>query len=397
VSSVASRPLAGAARAAVTAPGTVLLLALLAGQAGLLVLTPILAEVARDLGVSVVVAGQLRTVTGLVAGVAALALGRVARRVPLRDLLLAGAALLAAGSLASAAAPSFWVLAAAQVPIALAVALLVSAGAAAAGEWARPEERARVLSRTLMGPALAWVLGMPLVGIAAERSWRLSFLVLPLAASALAGGALALCRRERLPKVRPLVRLGPLLREPVVGRWALAELLVASAWVGTLVYSGALFVEEHGASLALTGVILGVVAAAYLPGNALAARLAGRVPVDVQLRRLTPAGAVGVLAFGAVRPSLGVSVALLAALGLVMGGRTFAGGAYGLEASPERRLALMGLRTAALQFGYLVGAAAGGLALLAGGWTALGVAFSLVLVAAWLLYLAQPSVAREAP
>ncbi|HSK16004.1 MAG TPA: hypothetical protein VK915_07525, partial [Gaiellaceae bacterium] len=79
------------ARSAVTAPSLVLFLALLASQAGILVLTPILVEVARDFDVSTAVAGQLRTVTGLVAGVAALAFGRVARGVALRDLLLVGA------------------------------------------------------------------------------------------------------------------------------------------------------------------------------------------------------------------------------------------------------------------------------------------------------------------
>jgi MFS transporter, DHA1 family, inner membrane transport protein len=364
----------------------VLLLCLLAGQAGVLVLTPILVEVARDFGVSTAAAGQLRTLTGLVAGVTALGLARVARGVALRDLLLAGAALLAFGSLLSAAAPKFWVFAAAQVPIGVAAALLVSAGAAAAAEWARPEERARVLSRTLMGPALAWVVGMPLVGLAAEWSWRLSFLVLPLVASIVAGGALSLCRRERLAAARPLVRLSTLLREPIIGAWAAAELLAASAWAGTLVYAGALLIETYGTSVALTGVILGGIAVAYLPGNALAAHLSGRMAPVLQLRLLTPAAAVGVLVFGAVKPSPLVSALALGAVGFVMGARTYAGGAFGLAAAPDRRLAVMGVRAASLQFGYLVGASAGGLALLGGGYAALGVMFAVLLAAAAVPY-----------
>ena len=40
---------------------------------------------------------------------------------------------------------------------------------------------------------------MPLVGLAAGTSWRLAFLVLPLAASLLVGFALSLCRKEQLP------------------------------------------------------------------------------------------------------------------------------------------------------------------------------------------------------
>lgn len=374
-------------RAAVTAPSVVLFLALLASQAGILVLTPILVEVARDFDVSTAVAGQLRTVTGLVAGLAALAFGRVARGVALRDLLLVGAFLLAAGSTLSAAAPSFAVFAAAQVPIGLAVAILVSAGAAAAADWARAGEGGRVLSWTLMGPAAAWVVGMPLVGIAAERSWRLAFLVLPLVASVVVAAALGVCRRERLPAPRPLVRLGGLLHERTIGGWALAELLASSAWAGTLVYAGALFIESYDTSVPLTGAILGAVAVAYLPGNAVASRLVGRVSARALLPRLSLAAAALVALFGAVRPSVLWSAAIFAVLGFVMGGRTFTGSAFGLEAAPDRRLAVMGVRAAALQFGYLTGAALGGAALALGGYPALGGLLAALFASAAVPYL----------
>jgi predicted MFS family arabinose efflux permease len=372
------------ARRRLTQPAVVLPLALLAGQAGLLVLSPILVEVAEDFDVSTAAAGQLRTVTGLVAGVAALAFGRLGRGVPLRDLMLAGAVLLAAGSLLSAAAPSFAVLAVAQVLIGLAVAVLVSAGAAAAVEWTPPEDTARVLARTLMGPALAWVVGMPLVGLVAETSWRLAFLVLPLVAALVVGFALSLCRREVLPEARPLVRLRDLLQERTLRIWAIAELLVMSAWVGTLVYSGALFIESYGTSVAATGLILGVAAVAYLPGNYLASRVAA-CPLTL-LRWTTLASAAALLLFGVVRPSVAVSVALLAVTAFVSAARTFAGGAFGLAAS-EHRLAVMGIRASANQFGYLVGAAAGGIALLLGGYSLLGVVFSAFLATAAALYL----------
>ena len=371
------------ARRRLTQPGVVLPLALLAGQAGLLVLSPILVEVADDFGVSTAAAGQLRTVTGLVAGVAALAFGRLGRGVPLRDLMLAGSGLLAAGSLLSAAAPSFAVLSAAQVLIGLAVAVLVSAGAAAAGEWTPPEDRARVLARTLMGPALAWVVGMPLVGLVSETSWRLAFLVLPLVAALVVGFALSLCRREVLPQARPLVRLRDLLQERTLRIWAIAELLVMSAWVGTLVYSGALFIESYGTSVAATGLILGVAAVAYLPGNYIASRVSA-APLAL-LRWTTLAAAVTLLLFGAVRESVGLSVALLAATAFVSAARTFAGGAFGLAAS-EHRLAVMGIRASANQFGYLVGAAAGGIALVLGGYSLLGVVFAGLLAVAAVLY-----------
>jgi predicted MFS family arabinose efflux permease len=383
----ATRPALTAVRAALVAPAVVLFLALLAAQAAVLVLTPILVEVARDFGVSTSTAGQVRTLTGLVAGVAALAFGRTLRGVALRDLLLGGAALLALGSLLSAAAPTFAVFVVAQIPIGVAVAVLVSAGAAAAGEWAQPDGRTRLLSSTLLGPPVAWVIGMPLVGIAAERSWRLGFLVFPLVASVVVALALSMCRKERLPAVRPLVRLRDLLGDPTVGGWALAELLASSAWAGTLVYAGALFVESFDASPTLTGFVLAGAAVAYLPGNLVASRiLRARSALDV-LPVISALGAAGMLAFGAVRPSTFVSALLFAALAFVMAARTLAGGVLGLEMAPERRLAVMGLRAAALQFGYLIGSAGGGVALVLGGYPALGALLGSLCAAAAAAYL----------
>lgn len=122
------------ARATLVAPSAALFLCLFASQAGILVLSPILVQVARDFDVSPSVVGQLRTITGLVAGVGALVLGRLAGRLPLRDLLRAGALLLAVGSVMSAVAPAFWFFALAQLPTGLALAVLLSAGVAAAAE-----------------------------------------------------------------------------------------------------------------------------------------------------------------------------------------------------------------------------------------------------------------------
>lgn len=375
-------------RRRLTAPGTVLFLALFASQAGVLVLTPVLVEVARDFDASTAVTGQLRTITGLVSGLAALALGRAAAHVPLRTLLLWGAGLLAVGSALSAAAPAFWVLALAQVPLAVAVAVLVAAGSAGAGDWVEEAQRPRVLGRAFMGPPVAWIVGMPLVGAVAVASWRFAFLAVPLAAAVLVAAALALCRKEELPEPRPSAPVRSLLREPVVGRWALAELLASSAWGGTIVFGGALFIESYGTSPVAVGLVLAAVAAAYLPGNALGVRLARRGAGARTLAALSVGIGAGLVVLGAVRPSLVVTAVVFAALGFLVGVRTLLAGSVGLAAAGERRLAVMGLRTAAMQFGFLAGSAAGGLALALAGYGALGALLGALFAAAALPYLA---------
>src|SRR5687767_10738600 len=95
-------------------PSAVVFACLFASQAGLLVLSPILPEIAREFGVSTATAGQLRSISGATGGLTAVLLAVLPRRRGLRDLLSAGAALVALGSALSAAAPTFAVLAAAQ-------------------------------------------------------------------------------------------------------------------------------------------------------------------------------------------------------------------------------------------------------------------------------------------
>ncbi len=347
----------------------------------MIVLTPILVQVAQEFGTSTAVAGQLRMVGGFVAGCAALVFGRYWRRIALRDLLLAGAVLLAVGCLVSAAAPTFLVLVAAQVPIGVAVALLISAGTTAAGEWA-PARGRSVLARTLVGPPAAWIVGMPVIGLVAQTDWRLAFLVLPLVASLIVAGSLALCRPGTLPKARPIVQFSDLVHDPALRAWMIAETLAQSAWVGTLVFCGALYVETYSTSSELTGVLLAIVAAAYIPGNLLASRML-RTWAPLQLLPWLAAGAaLLVFATGLARTSIALTTVLLACLALVVGGRTLVAGAFALGTDPGRRLAVMGVRTAANQFGYFIGAAVGGVALVWGGYAALGAAFAAMFLGA---------------
>jgi predicted MFS family arabinose efflux permease len=140
-----------------------LFLCLFAGQAAMIAMSPVLADAASDLHVSTAAAGQLRTITGLAAGITALVFGVLAGRVGLGRQLLAASALLAIASIASAAAPTFPLLALAQLPVGVAVAVLTTAGTLAAAEWVAPELRTRTLSWALVGQPAAWIVGMPLI------------------------------------------------------------------------------------------------------------------------------------------------------------------------------------------------------------------------------------------
>ncbi|HZC75741.1 MAG TPA: MFS transporter, partial [Gaiellaceae bacterium] len=348
----------------------VLFLCLFAGQAGAIALSPVLAEVARDLDVSTVTAGQLRTVAGLAAGITALALGRFGARFALSRQLLVGSLLLALGSLASAAAPSIGLLAAAQVPVGAGIAILTTAGTLAAAEWVPAERRAATLSWALIGQPAAWIVGMPLLGAAGEQSWRYAWLILPFATALLAGAAVAVRGGSSQVSAAPPPMYAA-LQVPGIGRWLAAEMLVNTAWAGTLVYAGVLFAESYQVSSATTGGLLAVGAVAYVSGNLACRRLVGREPMRL-LVRLSAVLALATALFGAFRPSLLASLALFSVAACAAGGRTLISSTVGLSIAPELRQAAMALRAASMQFGYFTGSFAAGAALEAGGYAAFG-------------------------
>jgi predicted MFS family arabinose efflux permease len=361
-----------------TEPRSVLFLCLLVSQAALLVLSPVLPEVARELGVSTATAGQLRSLSGLTGGVTAVLLALAPRRPGLRTLLSAGAALVAAGSALSAAAPSFALLAVAQGVTGVGVGLLVAVGIAAAWEWPPVAERPSVLAWAIAGMPVAWIAGMPIVGALADVSWRAAFLVPALA------GCVAVAVLRLRPADRAQERTGA-WRDRAVARFTIGELLANAAWASVLTYSGALLLESYDLAPAVAALGLGGMAAAMVPATFLARRHAARAtPALLAFLTALQAGFVTVL--GAVRPEAAFTIGVLAAMAFVNGWRSMVASALGMDAAPQDRVAVMSMRAAANQFGYLLGAATGGLALAVAGFPGLGAALACLFAAAVLVH-----------
>jgi DHA1 family inner membrane transport protein len=372
--------------------------ALFAAQSAVIAMSPVLAEAATDLRVSPAAAGQLRTITGVAAGLTALLVGAAGARLGLRRQLLGGSILLALGSLASAGAPDYAVLAAAQLPVGVAVASLTTAGTLAAAEWVPEELRTRTLSWALVGQPAAWIVGMPLVGAVGGFSWRYGWLALPFVAAATAG--LLVAREDRPGAPHATNSSGrTVLRDGRIASWLGSELLANAAWAGTLVYAGALFSQLHGTSPAATGALLAIAAAAYVAGNLASRRLVRREPRHV-LVLLAAALAPADLAFQAFDCGTATRTILLSAAALLAGGRTLVSSAYAVSLPTERRATATSLRASTMQFGYFIGSGAGGAALAVGGYRALGaVMASLFAGAALMLRLrdARPYEAEGRP
>jgi len=367
-------------------PSPVLFLCLFASQAAMLVLSPILPEIAREFGVSTPTAGQLRAISGATGGLTAILLAIAPRRPGLRELLSAGALLVALASALSAAAPTFAVLAVAQAVLGVGVGLLVAVGIAAAGEWADPGRRAHVLAWAIAGMPTAWIVGMPVVGLVAGIDWRVAWLAVP---TLVALVTLMLVRLR--PPDPPSRRIGE--RRPDVARFAVGELFANGAWASVLTYSGTLLLDSYGLSPGVVALGLGGMAVAMIPGTFTARRHAAHA-TPALLTALTGFQGGAVLVLGAVRPAAAVTVGVLAVMAFVNGWRSMVASAVGMDTAPEDKLAMMSMRAAANQFGYLLGAAVGGLALAAGGFPGLGVALAGMFAATMLIYIpvARPKI-----
>ena len=243
-------------------------------------------------------------------------------------------------------------LACAQAAIGAAAAILLSACVAAAGEWAPAGKRARVLSWTLLGQPAAWVAGMPLIGVISQ---------LDSPRRAPSGGSLA--RPCRAPATRG---------RSDSGRNGAGLAPTAGGALGRRRVDGAIRLGR-GARLCRRA-LHPVLRTVYGGDRGAPRRRCPRFPGTLLARRHTEhharallivlglTAAAGTALLGLVRPSPAASLVLFAACMAAIGGRTIAGSAFGLDAARDQRVAVMSLRAAAVQFGYLLGAACGGAA-----------------------------------
>jgi MFS transporter, DHA1 family, inner membrane transport protein len=379
-----------------TRPSPVLFLCLFASQAGMLVLSPVLPDIAREFGISTATAGQLRSISGATGGLTAVLLAIAPWRPGLRDLLSAGAAVVALGSVLSACAPTFALLAAAQGLIGIGIGLLVAIGIAAAGEWPAPAHRPHVLAWAIAGMPAAWIAGMPVVGAVASIDWRAAWLAVP-ALISMTTFVLVRLRPADDPS-RPAGDSTGAWRRPDVARFAAAELLANAAWASVLTYAGALLLESYEISPAVVALGLGTAAVAMVPGTFTARRHAARA-TPALLSALTALQGGAVVVLGAVRPAVALTLAVLAVMAFVNGWRSMLASAVGMDAAPEDKVAVMSMRAAANQFGYLLGAAAGGLAVALAGFPGLGSTLGAIFIAAALIHAPglRPTTARVAP
>jgi predicted MFS family arabinose efflux permease len=189
-----------------------------------------------------------------------------------------------------------------------------------------------------------------------------------------------------------------------VARFTAGELLANAAWASVLTYSGALLHESYDVTPAVAALALGAVAVAMLPGTFSARRQVAHA-TPLLLVALTAVQGAAVVVLTCVRPAVAVTVAVLALMAFVNGRRSMLASALGMDRAPDDKVAVMAMRAAANQFGYLLGAAVGGIALASAGFPGMGIALAALFAGAVLVHApalapaggAAPAPARGGP
>ncbi|MGI8585471.1 MAG: MFS transporter [Thermoleophilaceae bacterium] len=380
-----------------------LVLATMATQANIVILSPIIIEVGSELEASVSAVGQGRSIMAAAAVLAALAIGQAIDRIGVRPLLIAGGALGAAGAIATGAAPSLLAFHLAHALVGLGVACLLSAGFAGVAAFFDERRAGSAMGYVVAAQSVAWIVGVPVIGVLTDAvSWRAAYAV-PAAAclAALAAAALLLPRATHAAEPsgggEPAGVL-TVLRHGSARRWALAELVAYSAWTAELTYAGAFYVQSYGVEESAVGFLLAIGSVAFMLASLGTDRLTRRF----ERRRLIVLASLGMglmlVPVLNLTPVVWFTLALFCVMAVFAGLRSAGASSLGLDQLRALPGSMMAARTASAQLGYMLGAVAGGVVLALADFGALGfVLFGAMAVAAGLIARVDDPLSRSEP
>lgn len=351
-------------------------LATIASQSSMASIPPLFVGIGDSYDVTIGTVGQVRSISALTAVISTLLVGGWLHRRGARPVMIFGGLLGAIGAALSGLAPSLLVFGVAQAITGVGICFLLSAGFAGAGEFFAAGARDWAIGWVVALQSMAWIVGVPVVGLLADAfSWREGFIV-PAAFCVLAGVA-ALLFAPRLDPDLPASdeRTGLLaaLADRGGRRWTIGELLAFAVWTAEITYIAAFYIRQFNLSEAVVGVLLPLGSLAFMVGSTTADRLGRRWSKRVLLISSTLAMGLVAAALFNFHPLLSVTLALAIGMGIAAGLRAAGSSTLALDQLPERPGAMMAARTGAVQLGYLIGAAAGGVIVDAAGFGGLGV------------------------
>lgn len=346
-----------------------------------LVFAGLLPDLAADLGVSVGAAGQVTTVFALAYALAAPALSVLTEAWARRATLLAGFALLTAGNVLSAVAPSLGLLLCWRVATAAGASLITPTSTLVAATLVDPSRRARTIAVVMTGMTLASAVGAPLgTLVGGAFGWRAAiWTIAALGVAAAVAVGLGVPHLPGRPRRGLAARLAP-LRAPTIRR-ILATTLVGFVAVYTFyTYASVIYapLTDDPGFLAL---VLLVIGAAGTAGNLLAGLLADRHGARSVVTVALLVAAVGILTVGFAGDRV-LALITAAVYGIAAWSITGPQQHRLLAADPARTGLPVALNSSALYLAIAIAGALGGALTGSGPWPILLAAATAAVVAA---------------
>ena len=250
-------------------------------------IAPLLPDLARDLSVSLVSAGQLVTVFALTYALSSPVLTALTGDMDRRQLLIASMLAFAAANFVAWSAHTYPALLGARILLAVAAGLYVPNANALASALVEPARRGTALSIVTGGTSVAVALGVPLGALVGDRfGWRLNFAAIGALALIATAGLLSGLPRDiagRLPVASLRERLD-VARQPAVLLALLCTMLWATGAYAVYTYLASFLVRAAAIAGSSVSAVLFMWGVAAVIGLRLGGRLNdrfGHLPVIV--------------------------------------------------------------------------------------------------------------------
>jgi len=354
----------------------------------------LLIEISDAFGVSIGVAGQIRTASSILAIIFALLMGVLSVRFNHKSILLTGLLIYSVSALGCSSASNFNMMLIVYSITGLGFAMVVSMVTTLIGELLPLEKRTGAIGWTMSSVALIYLIGTLITNfIAGLGGWRMAFLgfVLPIA---LLGLLLAI---KGLPSTSsshlPMTSMGSYLDgfKVVISNRSASACLVGTAlstatWFSFVIYVASFFRQRFLVSIDFVSAITIGTSLSYVLGSIICGRLVnrfGRKPLTVFSGFL-----VGVLAYSVTNvPNLWLSMAFSIIFCIFAAIMITSFSSLTLEQVPRFRGTMMSLSSAAMSTGDVIGGAVGGLLLIKFDYGVLGIIFgALAVVGASVFY-----------
>jgi predicted MFS family arabinose efflux permease len=341
----------------------------------------LLVEISQSLDTPLGLTGQLRTAISLTALLGSLIVTGLTNRFRYRRLLIVGLFAIALSSFLSAFSPSFLFLLGSIVIAGMGVALTVPMTTTLVGEYYPREERGRIMGLLGMGGGVAFLVGGTVASyIAKYGGWRMAFLGF----AGLIGGLGLVFTLVFLPKSNAKGNgesftdgLSIIMRNNGALRSLAIALLASISVQGLYLYCFSFLKEVFFTGTIETGLIYTGTAVFFIAGSYITSKLiSGLGP-----RRITAIGLLGISLATLTyhfAPSFLLSVSAIMTGNLLDALRFNGNNALSLDQVPEQKGAMMSLHSASTQLGYAIGAGLGGVILLYGGWSIMGVVLPVI-------------------